>query len=100
MLGKWRQINVIQAWASDFHGTNIKHVLDGRCKAKNILYEEGILASSFCGYKDSVVKWFTTKSKVMLQHTLKELRKVTERQNMALGRKTHFVFHMLSAGHG
>lgn len=64
---------------------------------QNTLYEDNP-ASSFCGYKHSVVEWFTTKSKVVLEHTLKELSKVTQKRNIALQRKT--VFHILSAGHG
>jgi len=88
---------VVTAWTSDFHSKNANTLLHGRCKTKGILYKEGNPASSFCGYKHSVVEWFTTKSKVILEHTLKELSKVTERGNMPLQRKT--IFHILSAGH-
>lgn len=61
---------------------------------KQIFYmKKGNPASSFCVYKHSVVEWFTTKSKVMLEHTLKELSKVTEKQSMVLQRT---VSHLVS----
>lgn len=56
--------------------------------------KKGNPASSFSGYKHSVVESFTTKSKVMLEHTLKELSKVTQKQSMVLQRRT--VSHLVS----
>lgn len=51
-------------------------------------------AFSCHGYKHSVVEWFTIKSRVTLENTLKELNKATEAK-CGFTKKT--IFHILSA---